>query len=153
MAALRVDELIWQTKDDLLKHHAEFIINIDLDENLDDEFKLTIRGDDQLLKAAFTNIIENGCKYSNDRTTNVFIQSSDGAVVLRFRDNGIGIPPADLPNIFEPFYRGTNTKNIKGHGIGLSMVKGIIRLHKGTIHLHSAAGSGTTVMVSLPTIS
>jgi signal transduction histidine kinase len=65
----------------------------------------------------------------------------------------MGIPPEDIPNIFEPFYRGMNTKNIRGHGIGLSMVKGIIKLHKGTIQLVSTSPKGTVVAVHLPTIN
>lgn len=152
MAAIRIDELVWQVKEDLHKHHKDFVINIDLDESLDDENKLTIRGDEQLMKTALANIIENGCKYSPDKKTSVFIQSSRFGLTMLFKDEGIGIPPEDIPNIFEPFYRGANTKSIKGHGIGLSMVKGIIKLHKGTIQLISTIDSGTVVTVNLPTI-
>jgi signal transduction histidine kinase len=152
MTHLRIDELIWQTKEDLLKHHPGFIINIDLDEKLDDEKKLTIRGDEQLIKTALTNIIENGCKYSNNHTTSVYIEQSEFGLTLLFKDKGIGIPVEEIDNIFEPFYRGSNTKNIKGHGIGLSMARGIVRLHKGTITIVSSESSGTTITANLPTI-
>jgi signal transduction histidine kinase len=153
MASIRLDELVWQAKEELLKHNANFIINIDLDESLDDERKLTIRGDEQLIKTAVANIIENGCKYSADQTSQVFIQNSRFGLSINFTDKGIGIPQEDLPNIFEPFYRGGNTKNIKGHGIGLSMVKGIIKLHKGSIQLISNEGRGTVVTVNFPTVA
>lgn len=152
MAPIRIDELMWQASEDLKKHNEGFVINIDLDKSLDDESKLTIKGDEQLIKTALSNIIENGCKYSPDKTTDVLIQSSRFGLTILFKDRGIGIPPEDISNIFEPFYRGSNTKNIKGHGIGLSMVKGIIRLHKGTIQLVSNIDSGTQVTVNLPTI-
>jgi signal transduction histidine kinase len=152
MAPLRIDELMWQAKEDIIKHNEGFVINIDLDPSLDDENKLTIRGDEQLIRTALANIIENGCKYSPDKTTDVFIQSSHFGLTILFKDKGIGIPPGEIPNIFEPFYRGTNTKNVKGHGIGLSMVKGIIKLHRGVIQLISNVNSGTTVAVNLPTI-
>lgn len=152
MVPVRIDELIWQAKEDLLRHQREFIINIDLDEGLDDESMLTVRGDEQLLKTAVSNIIENGCKYSNDHTTNVFVSSSRLGLTILFSDHGIGIPEEDISNIFEPFYRGTNTTNIKGHGIGLSMVKGIIKLHKGAIQLESNMGSGTAVRINLPIV-
>jgi signal transduction histidine kinase len=152
MASIRIDELMWQAKEDIAKHHEGFIVNIDLDQNLDDESKLSIRGDEQLIRAALTNLIENGCKYSPDKTTNVFIQESRFGLTILFKDKGIGIPREDIQNIFEPFYRGSNTKNIKGHGIGLSMVKGIIKLHKGVIQLISEVNSGTTVTINLPII-
>jgi signal transduction histidine kinase len=152
MTPVRIDEIIWLAKEEIVKHHEDFTVNIDLDPNLDDENKLSIRGDEQLIKAALTNVIENGCKYSPDKTTNVFVHASHFGLTILFKDKGIGIPPQDIANIFEPFYRGSNTKNIKGHGIGLSMVKGIVKLHKGVIQLISNVHSGTTVTINLPTI-
>jgi len=152
MNPLRIDELVWQTKDELTKHNPSYIIRISLDNRLDDEDKLTIEGDEQLIKTAISNIIENGCKFSIDQTTSVLIMPSSIGLTLEFKDNGIGIPPDELHKIFEPFHRGTNTKNYKGHGIGLSMVKPIINLHKGTIRIISELGMGTTVIISLPAL-
>lgn len=151
MSSLRVDEVVWQAKDELLKHHPDFVINIDLDETLDDEDTLTIKGDEQLIKTAVSNIIENGCKYSENRRTDVYIQPRPSGLSVLFKDQGIGIPPEDIPNIFEPFYRGSNTMNIKGHGIGLSMVRGIIKLHGGNIQINSTQSHGTTTTIHLPT--
>ncbi|HEX6226670.1 MAG TPA: ATP-binding protein [Chryseolinea sp.] len=151
MSLLRIDELMWQVKEDLAKRHQDFIINIDLDENLDDETKLTIKGDEQLMKIALSNLIENGCKYSFNQTTNIYIKSSQFGLSIRFHDEGIGIPSEDIDKIFDPFYRGSNTRNIKGHGIGLSMVKGIIKIHRGKIGITSAERAGTTITISLPT--
>ncbi len=151
MMLLRIDELLWQVKEELLKHHPAFRINIDLDETIDDETKLMIKGDDQLIKTALSNIIENACKYSNDRTAQVLVSGSRSGLALTFRDNGIGIPKEDLENIFEPFYRGSNTTDIKGHGIGLSMVNNIVKLHMGTIAIESKPGMGTTVTLTFPT--
>jgi signal transduction histidine kinase len=152
MVHLRIDDLLWTLKEELMRHNPSFIITIDLDEDLDDENKLIIKGDEQLMKTAFYNIIENGCKYSQDNTTQVILHSSRSGISIDFKDKGIGIPEEDVPKIFEPFYRGSNTKNIKGHGIGLSMVRGIIKLHKGIIQLNSSVKTGTTVTISLPTI-
>jgi signal transduction histidine kinase len=150
MSLLRVDEVIWQVKEEVLRLHPSFIVNIDFDGNLDDELKLMIRGDEQLIKTALTNLVENACKYSSDKTADVFIGSSRSGLTLQFRDKGIGIPMEEVQNIFEPFFRGSNTKNIKGHGIGLSMVKGIVKLHKGTIQLTSEENVGTSVVINLP---
>lgn len=150
ISALRIDEVIWQVKEDLMKHNPSYSINIDLDESLDDENKLTISGDEQLLKTALMNLIDNSCKYSADKTSSVFIQSSRYGLKVVFKDAGIGIPPQDVQNVFEPFYRASNTKTIKGHGIGLSMVKGIVKLHQGTIQLESLVGVGTTITINFP---
>jgi signal transduction histidine kinase len=153
MTLLRIDELLWQAKEELQKHNPTFNIKIDLDETLDDEDKLIIKGDSQLMKTALSNIIENGCKYSSDHMTNVLISSSRFGLELTFHDTGIGISKEDIENIFEPFYRGSNTTNIKGHGIGLSMVKNIIKLHKGSIQIESDQEAGTTVTLNVPTVS
>lgn len=150
MGLVRIDELIWQAKEEVRRRHADFKINIDLDEKLDDDARLTIKGDEQLIRTAFANIMENGCKYSGDKAMNIFIQECENNLTVRFQDNGMGIVAEDLANIFEPFYRGSNTSGVKGHGIGLSMVKGIIKLHHGTIQVTSQVDSGTTVIVQLP---
>ncbi len=148
IAKLRIDEMVWQTREDMMKHNPCYVIRIDLDHKLDDEEKLTIEGDEQLIKAAIANLIDNGCKYSSDHTIDVFINSSPLGSTLQFEDRGIGIPDEDLNDIFEPFYRGNNTKNVKGHGIGLSMVKRIVTAHHGTIQVNSVLGRGTTVIVN-----
>ena len=147
---LRLDEVIWQTRDELLKNNPKFAVHIDIDQNLDEESKLTIKGDEQLIKVALANIVENGCKYSPDHFINITMSSSPKAVKVVFKDNGIGIPPQDLPNIFEPFYRAGNTGSIKGHGIGLSVVNRIVMQHKGQINISSYEGKGTTITIHFP---
>jgi signal transduction histidine kinase len=152
MTQLRIDELVWQAKEEVSKHYPDFIINIDMDGNLDDDHKLIIHGDEQLVKTAFINLFENGCKYSQNRTTNVFIKSRDAGVEIMVHDNGIGIPKEELASIFEPFFRGSNAGNIKGHGIGLSMVSGILRLHNAGISINSGINEGTEVKINFPTV-
>ena len=71
---------------------------------------------------------------------------------MRVADNGIGIPPADLPHIFERFYRvdkGRSRSSV-GTGLGLSIVKHIIQSHGGTVHAESEVGRGTTIVLRLP---
>jgi signal transduction histidine kinase len=150
MDPLRIDEVAWQVRDDLMRHNPSFKINIDFDNSVDDDQELIIPADEQLIKVAVANIMENGCKYSADHTVHVLIASSPFGLTLKFTDHGIGIPEEDQHKIFEPFHRGSNTQNVKGHGIGLSMVKHIIKLHYGTIQVDSLPGSGTTVLIHLP---
>lgn len=147
---LRIDELVWQARDELVRHNPNYNIRIDLDSRLDDEQKLTVEGDEQLIKTAISNILENGCKYSKDHAVELLITSNPFGLLLEFRDKGIGIPPEDLENIFAPFYRGSNTLNTPGNGIGLSIVKRIIDLHGGELTIDSVLDSGTRVSVNLP---
>ena len=145
---LRIDELVWQSRDELARHNPAYTIRIDIDHALDDEKMLTIEGDEQLIKVALSNIMENGCKYSDDQRIDVLIDTTRFGLQLIFKDNGMGIPPEDMSDIFEPFYRASNTKNVGGHGIGLSMVKRIVALHHGTVQIKSELGVGTTVAVT-----
>lgn len=151
MSTLRIDDLIWQIRDELMSSNADYRVTIDLEHNLDDE-RMLVHGDAQLIKSAFFNILENGCKYSADHTASVLIKSSGSSLTVVFTDRGIGIAENDLPGIFDPFYRGANAHNVKGSGIGLSIVKPILQLHGATIRVDSAIGQGTTFTVSFPAV-
>ncbi len=67
-------------------------------------------------------------------------------------DKGLGISSADLPHIFEPFYRGAEalSRQIHGNGLGLSIVKGIVEAHGGHVTVHSTQGAGSTFVLHLP---
>jgi signal transduction histidine kinase len=147
---IRIDELFWQARTEILKSRNDYNINIEFDEFPDDEQKLTIRGSNSLLKTAIGNLMENGCKFSSDQQVNVNIGFDEQYILLRFQDNGIGISENEISNIFEPFFRATNAKFITGHGIGLSLVKKIVSMHSGTIDLTSVIDKGTSFFVKLP---
>lgn len=146
----RADQLLWESKAELVKLHPAYSILIELDAAIDDDSKLNVLADDQLLKSAFVNIMDNGCKYSPNQKVTVKLQNLHNRVVLEFVDRGIGIRKEDLPHIFEPFYRGQNVKGIKGSGIGLSLVSRIIKSHLGSIDIASKEDVGTTIIISLP---
>ena len=133
-ALLRIDELLWDAKEDLIRAHTAYIINIQFDLGLNDE-ALLIRCDGQLVKTVFINLMDNGCKYSPDRTVLVTLKSVDGGPQIEFENRGIGVAADEVTTIFDPFIRGTNTGNIKGYGIGLSLASQIMKLHGGAIRL------------------
>ncbi len=147
---VRLDQLLWDAKEELVKTHPDYQIEIDMEPSVDDEGKLEVQGDEQLLKGAIINILDNGCKYSPDHRVWVRIGSSGKRTVLNFRDMGIGISPEDLPYLFEPFYRGKNAQTFKGNGIGLSLAYRVIKSHLGDIDVETAVNKGTRIMVSLP---
>ena len=146
----RVDEIIWQCRDYLLKRHNRYKINVILGESLDDESKLILNGDENLIKTMIINLMENGCKYSNDQKVVVVVEFEPETLIMSFSDEGIGIAPEDIEHIFEPFRRGRNAQGIKGHGIGLSLVERIVLLHQGQINTQSELNKGTTFTLRFP---
>lgn len=149
--SIRVDEVLWQAKEDEEQIASHYKIHIDMDRQLDDEL-LTIRGDEQLMKAAFINLIDNACKYSDNHSVIIQVRSFNKNLILEFIDQGVGISPEEMGTIFEPFFRGKNTLNKTGHGIGLSLINRIIKIHNGTIEVSSQLNQGTVFTVHLPLI-
>lgn len=106
--------------------------------------------DPHLLRHIMVNLLGNALKYSPPDTLVTCKADPDGERLhLSVSDRGIGIPPADLPRLFESFHRGTNVGNIQGTGIGLHIVKECVSLHCGTIDVDSQPGEGTTFHVYL----
>lgn len=112
--------------------------------------ELICEGNESLLKVLFLNLLDNALKFSSDNTTYVTIDFTPANIQVQVRDNGIGIAPEDLEKIFEPFYRGANSHQVRGHGLGLSICKRIVVLHKGQITVTSVEGQGTAFTVVLP---
>ncbi len=112
-----------------------------------------VSGDRNAIEAVFVNLMSNAVKYTpgGGRVT-VTVYKSGEDVRIKVSDTGIGIAEEDLQRIFDKFYRirSETTKNIAGSGLGLSIVKRVVDLHKGTIHVESVEDKGTTFIVSLP---
>ena len=111
---------------------------------LDCKSDFTVSADAHLLRMAFHNLINNAIKYSDGKPVSVTV--SDRLVVIR--DHGIGIPKDDLPHIFEPFYRASNTGSVMGHGVGLALAKAILEKHGAKVNVESQPQHETTVTVS-----
>jgi signal transduction histidine kinase len=150
LEAVRADELLWQARSELLKKLPDYGVDIDFEELPEAEEDLVVRGNALLLKRAFLNVMENGCKYSRERRVAVTILARGPLLAVSFRDRGTGIAPEDLPHVFEPFYRSESNGHIAGHGIGLPLTYRIVQLHGGEIRIDSTVGQGTTVRIILP---
>lgn len=111
---------------------------------LDCKSDFTVSADAHLLRMAFHNLINNAIKYSDGKPVSVTV--SDRLVVIR--DHGIGIPKDDLPHIFVPFYRASNTGSVMGHGVGLALAKAILEKHGAKVNVESQPQHETTVTVS-----
>lgn len=110
-----------------------------------------ITGDRDLLGVAFYNLIENALKYTSAKDAIEIRAIEDGrSLIVEVADTGPGIPPDDLPRIFEELYRGTNARGIEGSGLGLALVERVISRHEGTISVRSRPGKGTVFTIRLP---
>jgi len=153
MLPIRLDEILWETRMEILERKKKYKINIKFSEPVEDENILTILGNEHLIKTAIANLMDNACKYSPNYTADVNLSSNDKSLILSFTDNGIGIDNEDLKSIFQPFFRAKNAKNIYGNGLGLSLTKKIIQIHKGEISIQSQINIGTSVTIRLPFFS
>jgi len=147
---VRIDQLLWDVKENLESLNPKSKIYLDMELLPENPMKLKVNGNVQLLHLALSNIINNGCKYSNFEMVTVSIGASDDFVYIVIKDNGIGIPENEIKYIYDPFFRATNTKNFEGYGIGLPLTRNIIRMHKGTLLVNSIENKGTTVQITLP---
>ena len=105
------------------------------------------------LGQVLNNLLENAVKYTEPGgEIRLRVAMVSGEFELRVEDTGLGIPPADLPHIFERFYRAdkARTRELGGTGLGLSIVKHIVQLHGGSVRAESEYEAGTTILVRLP---
>jgi signal transduction histidine kinase len=116
--------------------------------------ELPLDGDADKLRIVFRNLLENAVKYSlaDSRAVQISTAADDSIVVVRVSDDGPGIPEADAPNLFEPFFRVDRSRSKKtgGYGLGLSICKRIVEAHGGSIAVENNPGRGASFIVSLP---
>ena len=112
-----------------------------------------LEADETRLQELIYNLLDNAVKYSKPGGT-VFLraESEGNSVRISVADEGAGIPPEDLPRIFERFYRADKSRSSEqsGTGLGLSIVKHIAQLHGGSVDAKSEVGKGATITVTLP---
>lgn len=147
---IRIDEVLWQAKGSVQQKNPGYQVHIHYDKIPEDEEQLKRFGDESLLRTAFLNLMDNACKYSPDKTCNVFLEIKNRLIIVYFRDMGIGIAREELPYIFDTFYRSQSTISKAGYGIGLALTKRIINMQGATIEVESALGTGTTFILKFP---
>jgi signal transduction histidine kinase len=148
---VRMDEMLLEMGN-LIKLKQNGKVDIQFENLPETDTEFTCQGNETLLKILFLNLVDNACKFSSDNTARVCIDFPAGYIQIQIKDNGIGIAPEELDKIFEPFYRGQNAHQTRGHGLGLSICKKIVQLHKGFITVSSTLNKGTVFTVLLPHI-
>ena len=147
---VRIDELLLECKSTIDKIHPNNHVALNFSSLPENPESLLITANPQLLLLAISNIISNGIKYSNNQPVMVKVESVDETIKLTVSDLGIGIPNKELPYIYDPFFRASNTSNFEGYGIGLPLARNIIRIHKGELHVFSNIPMGVIVEIRIP---
>ncbi|MCC5916814.1 MAG: HAMP domain-containing protein [Cryomorphaceae bacterium] len=150
-SSIRVDELLLDALADVQRDNENAKVEMHFDTEGSEE-EMLVKGNAYLLKVAFHNVLDNACKFSKNQKVEVFLRREHKKVFLIFKDQGPGIPEADMALLFEPFFRGKNHRLASGAGIGLSLLKRIIDQHNGEIEVSANAPKGIIFTLSLPLV-
>ena len=148
--ALNLPEILQRTVE--LMQPQSHDKNIGFQVSIDEDLPL-ITGNRSSIEAMFINLISNAIKYTPaNGQFHVHMMKKAQHIQIEISDTGLGIEAKDIPHIFEKFFRerSERTKHISGTGLGLSIVKGVVEAHRGSIHVESEAGKGTTFTILLP---
>lgn len=148
--AFRIDDLLMQLPADMRKINNSYKVKLVFEEFPEDEEHMKVYGNEALLFCAFHNIVHNACKYAPDHACIVKLTFVEDMIRIMVQDYGPGIEDADMPYIFQPFYRSINVNTtIQGTGLGLPLANNIIKLHNGNISVTTVKGAGTTFRIDI----
>lgn len=128
----RVDEIIFAAAEWVTERFGGFKPVVDFLGDVSEE-SLTVPGHKYLLKILFSNLMENGCKYSAEGRVQIDIHPRETDVTIRFSNTGPVVSEINRKRLFTPFYRSTNSAGKPGHGLGLSVCQRIVHYHEGEI--------------------
>lgn len=147
---ISIVDVIMDTKEELIKRNPNYKIQLKWGDFPEEEPLLEMIGDYSLLKSAFSNLLDNACKFSHDETCEIVVTFHKLSIEVNIIDHGMGIHKEELKHVFEAFYRSNESRHVPGYGIGLSLVKKTIDLHHGKINIQSEYNVGTKIQVILP---
>jgi two-component system sensor histidine kinase ArlS len=149
---LRIDEILIKAHSEVLRQNSNYKIELAFPDLPEDENECLVFGNPHLLHSAFKNIMENGCKYSPDSRTKVELLFKGTETEIVLSNNSEFIPSEEIERLFEPFYRAGNVGNKPGVGLGLTLTRRIVGLHKGYLTIHSDPNTGTITRIVLPSL-
>lgn len=148
---INLDELVREVAADAAYEAQEHHCNVRL---VASQPSCTTLGSPELLRSAVENVVRNAVSYTAEGTdVEITLRPiSASAAEIAVRDHGPGVPDAELPNLFRPFYRVANARERQtgGSGLGLAITERAVRLHGGTVHVENVPGGGLTVVLRLP---
>ncbi|MDY6950496.1 MAG: PAS domain-containing sensor histidine kinase [Thermodesulfobacteriota bacterium] len=147
LTATSLDKELMEILDSYQLRATESGIKLELE---NEEALPVIEADAHQLRRVFTNIVDNALKFSKGKGT-ITVRTGETAteVVVKVEDDGVGIPPDELPYIFDAFHQGSGTEGKRGFGLGLAGVKTIIEAHGGHVRVDSEKGKGSVFTVVL----
>jgi two-component system phosphate regulon sensor histidine kinase PhoR len=150
ISATSLDKELIELSDSYKFKASQSGVNLELAN--EDEISI-IEADAKQLRRVFANLLDNAIKFSKEKGT-ITISTSETAeeVVVKVKDDGIGIPPGEIPYIFDSFRRGKTAVKKEGFGLGLAAVKAIVEEHGGHVLVESELGKGSVFTVSLPKV-
>ena len=133
-------ETVWEEKE------------MEIEPDIEDD--VMVDSDKELLSVVWNNLLSNAFKFTEPGgTVGISLKAHDGFAVIRVRDTGCGISPEAARHIFEKFYQGDTSHAVQGNGLGLALVKRILDMTGGEIHLESKLGEGSTFTVKLKALA
>ncbi|WP_431210494.1 sensor histidine kinase [Puia sp. P3] len=129
---------------------GSFEVGLNFDGLPEAEESLLVFGNEELLFTAIRNVVVNACKYSDDHRAVVRLAVQGKEIRISVEDRGKGIAEEERERIFQPFYRTEERHTVPGFGLGLSLSRRIIQLHKGWISVESTVGVGSMFYIVLP---
>ncbi len=130
---VRLDEVLYDTMSMVKRMLTDVNVSIEFASIPDDDLFLSIRGNDSLVRSAFRNLIKNAWLYSDNKSVAITIDATNTEVYLHFDNTGKLLDNAEQDRLFIPFFRASNSVQIKGFGLGLNIIQRIVALHKGSI--------------------
>jgi two-component system sensor histidine kinase MprB len=135
-----LDLIVEEAVERARRHSQDTPFNVELDQ-------VVLTGEPGRLARAINNLLDNAVNYSPPGSpVEITVRGSE----LTVRDHGQGISAADLPHVFDRFYRGAESRGRPGSGLGLAIVRQVVRQHGGTVTAERAPGGGTLMRVRLP---
>ena len=150
---IRLDELILEVKGNIDLINPDNQIEIDFNDFPENPDLLVVEGNYGLINIALNNVLDNASKFSDNKKVIVKIVTNNSDIKIVVTDQGVGIPSDEIKNIYQPFYRAANVRNVKGYGFGLPLTYKIMKLHSGTIEVFSEHEKGTIVTLIFPNMN
>lgn len=150
LADVRMDELLFKVIDDIRKKYPGYTVNLDFETFAGDENLLAVYGNYSLLYVALKNVVDNACKYSDNKMAEIVADFLKDEIIISVKNTGVIISEAEAETVFQPFFRSGSVINMKGFGLGLTMSRQILSIHKGSIQVSSNTVTGTVFIIRLP---
>ncbi len=136
---IRIDEVLYNTIEDLKVLIPEYKIVLGFSGIPENESTLMVRGNEALLRTAFRNLLENACRYAEDQSAQIQIQSTPGQLEIYVDNHGTPLTELESQRLFTPFFRGENASGKRGYGLGLVIAQRILGIHGASIEYRNPA--------------